>query len=134
MVVVQLPDGSTGEYALDDSDRALRLVTRCASFDLMTALTELGWRILDVTTDRDRERMTVLALSRRLLPPCQQHGISPLPAPRSSWSGPWGAGTIDWWPAPSTPLASDTTATSSRATATLVRRRTKGTDRASGVR
>jgi hypothetical protein len=62
MVVVQLPDGSTGEYALDDSDRALRLVTRCASFDLMTALTELGWRILDVTTDRDRERMTVLGV------------------------------------------------------------------------
>jgi hypothetical protein len=61
MVVMQLPDGSTGEYALDDSDRVLRLVSRYASFDLMTALNELGWRILDVTTDRERERITVLA-------------------------------------------------------------------------
>ena len=61
MVVMQLPDGSTGEYALDDSDRVLRLVSRYASFDLMTALNELGWRILDVTTDRERERITVPA-------------------------------------------------------------------------
>ena len=61
MVVMQLPDGSTGEYALDDSDRVLRLVSRYASFDLMTALNELGWRILDVTTDRERDRITVLA-------------------------------------------------------------------------
>jgi len=61
MVVMQLPDGSTGEYTLDDSDHALRLVSRYASFDLITALNESGWRILDVTTDRERERMTVLA-------------------------------------------------------------------------
>ena len=55
MVVIDLPDGSTSEYALDDSDRALRLVSRYASFDLMTALTELGWRIREITTDRERK-------------------------------------------------------------------------------
>jgi hypothetical protein len=54
MVVMELPDGSTGEYALDDSDRALRLVSHYASFDLMTALSG-GWRIRDVTTERERE-------------------------------------------------------------------------------
>jgi hypothetical protein len=63
MVVVQLPTGSTAEYELDDSDGGLRLVSRYASFDLMTALNEMGWRILDITTDRERERV---ASPRRL--------------------------------------------------------------------
>jgi len=58
MVIVQLPAGSTAEYELDDSDGGLRLVSRYASFDLMTALNESGWRIVDATTDRERERMT----------------------------------------------------------------------------
>jgi hypothetical protein len=66
MVVMQLPDGSTAEYALDESDRALRLVSNCASFDLMTALTELGWRIRDATTDRERQQLAALAAGRNV--------------------------------------------------------------------
>jgi hypothetical protein len=83
MVIMELPDGTTCEYALDDSDPALRLVSRCASFDLMTALTELGWRIRDVTTDRERARVTAQSFLPEVplaRPPCQ------LPA-RSAQSG-----------------------------------------------
>jgi hypothetical protein len=77
MVIMDLPDGTTCEYALDDSDPALRLVSRCASFDLMTALTESGWRIRDITTDRERERVA----SQRFRPEYQQHSsLCQLPA------------------------------------------------------
>jgi hypothetical protein len=58
MVIMELPDGTTCEYALDDSDHALRLASRYASFDLRTVLTEWGWRIRAITTDRERERVT----------------------------------------------------------------------------
>jgi hypothetical protein len=67
MVVMQLPDGSTAEYALNESDRALRLVSSCASFDLMTALTEWGWRIRDATTDRERQQLAALAAGRNVV-------------------------------------------------------------------
>jgi hypothetical protein len=60
MVIMELPDGTAVEYALDDSDPALRLVSRYASFDLRTALTELGWRIRDITTDRERRLLPCL--------------------------------------------------------------------------
>jgi hypothetical protein len=65
MVVMQLPDGTTAEYQLDDSDCELRLVSasRGASYDLITVLTEAGWRIRDITTELEGERL------RRLLTP-----------------------------------------------------------------
>jgi hypothetical protein len=66
MLIMELPDGTTCDYVLDDSDTALRLVSRYASYDLRTALTELGWRIRDITTDRERERVT----SQSCLPEC----------------------------------------------------------------
>jgi hypothetical protein len=75
MVIMELPDGTTCEYALDDSDPALRLVSRCASFDLMTALTEMGWRIRDITTDRERDRVTAQSFRPEVplaRPRCQQ--------------------------------------------------------------
>jgi hypothetical protein len=61
MVVMQLPDGTTGQFTLDDTDNGLRLVRRYVSFDLMTALNELGWRIRDITTDRERERVATVS-------------------------------------------------------------------------
>jgi hypothetical protein len=65
MVIMELPDGSTRDYTLDDSDRALRLVSPYASYDLITALND-GWRIRDVTTDRERELvLTIHAIRDR---------------------------------------------------------------------
>ena len=65
MVVMQLPDGTTAEYLLDDTDHELRLVSasRGVSYDLITVLTEAGWRIRDITTGLECERL------RRLLTP-----------------------------------------------------------------
>jgi hypothetical protein len=87
MVIMELPDGTTCEYALNDSDSdpALRLVSRCASFDLVTALTEMGWRIRDVTTHRERERVTAQSFLPEVplaRPPCQQPVRSARSAPR----------------------------------------------------
>jgi len=63
MVVMQLPDGSTAEFLLDDTDHELRLVSasRYVSYDLVTVLTEADWRIRDITTELECERL------RRLL-------------------------------------------------------------------
>ena len=68
MVIMQLPDGTTAEYLLDDTDHELRLVSvsRSVSYDLITALREAGWRIRDITTDLERERL------RRLLTPARR--------------------------------------------------------------
>jgi hypothetical protein len=68
MVVMQLPDGSTAEFLLDDTDHELRVVSgsRCVSYDLVTVLTEAGWRIRDITTDLECERL------RRLLTPARR--------------------------------------------------------------
>jgi hypothetical protein len=67
MVVMQLPDGTTAEFRLDAADDELRLVSasRCVSYDLIAVLTEAGWRIRDITTNLECERL------RRLLTPAR---------------------------------------------------------------
>jgi hypothetical protein len=57
MVVMQLPNGTVCQFLLEeDTHHGLRLVTRCASYNLLTAVNELGWRILDITTILERWR------------------------------------------------------------------------------
>jgi hypothetical protein len=57
MVVMQLPNGTLGQFLLEeDTHHGLRLVARCASYNLLTAVNELGWRILDITTILERRR------------------------------------------------------------------------------
>ena len=68
MVVMQLPNGTTGEYLLDDTDHRLRLVSRCVSYDLLAVLHDAGWRIWDITTDLERERLAELLTSERRRP------------------------------------------------------------------
>jgi hypothetical protein len=65
MVVMQLPDGTAHDFLLDDTHHALRLVSHCASYDLLTVLTDSGWRILDVTTDRELQCLAALLTSAR---------------------------------------------------------------------
>jgi hypothetical protein len=57
MVIMQLPNGIVSQFLLEeDTHHELRLVTRCASYNLLTAVNELGWRILDITTILERRR------------------------------------------------------------------------------
>jgi hypothetical protein len=56
MVVMQLPNGTVCQFLLENTHHELRLVTRCASYNLLTAVNELGWRILDITTILERRR------------------------------------------------------------------------------
>ena len=57
MVVMQLPDGTTGEYRLRSTPRGLRLERSCASYDLLTLICEAGWVIREVKTDIARTRL-----------------------------------------------------------------------------
>jgi hypothetical protein len=57
MVIIQTPNGTTGEYRLRPSESGLRLEGRCASLDLRTMLVEAGWRIQAVKTARARKRL-----------------------------------------------------------------------------
>ena len=75
MLVMQLPDGTTGEYRLRSTARGLRLVRSCASYDLLTLVCEAGWIIREVKTDIARTR-----LMRAFGPGARR------PASRSSWA------------------------------------------------
>ena len=57
MVVIELPDGTTCEYGLRPSERGLRLVQSCTSYDLLVMLREAGWRIQAVKGETDRLRL-----------------------------------------------------------------------------
>jgi hypothetical protein len=57
MVVMKLPDGTTCEYLLQKTEDGLRLVRPYASYDLLTAVREAGWRIQEVKTDLERKRL-----------------------------------------------------------------------------
>jgi len=66
MVIMQLPDGSSAEFLLDDDDDELRLVSpsRYVSYDLVTVLTEANWRVRDITTRQECERLRRLLTTR----------------------------------------------------------------------
>jgi hypothetical protein len=57
MVIMQTPDGTTGEYHLRPTESGLRLEGRCASYDLRTMVMKEGWRIQAVKTARGRKRL-----------------------------------------------------------------------------
>ena len=57
MLVMQLPDGTLGEYRLRSTPRGLRLERSCASYDLLTLICEAGWIIREVKTDIARTRL-----------------------------------------------------------------------------
>ena len=75
MLVMQLPDGTTGEYRLRSTPRGLRLDRSCASYDLLTLVCEAGWIIREVKTDIARTR-----LMRAFGPRARR------PGRRSSWA------------------------------------------------
>jgi hypothetical protein len=58
MVLVLLPDGTTCECRLQQTEHGLRLVRACASYDLHTMLQEAGWRILEVKTAAEIDCLT----------------------------------------------------------------------------
>jgi len=57
MVVMQMPDGTTRQYALRASESGLRLVRAFASYDLLAMLRDARWRIHAVTDEADRMRL-----------------------------------------------------------------------------
>jgi hypothetical protein len=57
MLVMRLPDGTKCEYRLQSTNRGLRLVTSCASYDVVTMVRDAGWTIDEVKTDIARKRL-----------------------------------------------------------------------------
>jgi hypothetical protein len=77
MVIIQTPNGLTGEYRLRPSESGLRLEGRSVSLDLRTMMVEEGWRIQVVKTARARKRLrwagfAVINAECRHAPPCAQ--------------------------------------------------------------
>ena len=66
MVIMQLPNGTTCECALRLTKYGLRLVRLYASYDLLVAVNEMGWRIKDVKTELARKRLKRQFASREL--------------------------------------------------------------------
>jgi hypothetical protein len=48
---MQTPMGHVGEYELHATERGLRLVARCASYDLMTMVRDAGWKVAAAEDD-----------------------------------------------------------------------------------
>jgi hypothetical protein len=57
MLLMQLPDGTTCECQLRSTKWGLRLVRRCASFDLLAMVRDGGWVIREVKTDAARRHL-----------------------------------------------------------------------------
>jgi hypothetical protein len=62
MVVMEAPDGSTREYQLHSGPQGLRLVGRCASYDLATMMREVGWQIVEVRSKAARRLLAKAGL------------------------------------------------------------------------
>jgi hypothetical protein len=65
MVIIQMPNGTTGEYRLRVTKNGLRLEGRCASYHLMTMLSESDWRIRGAKTARARKQLIAAGLLAR---------------------------------------------------------------------
>ena len=59
MVVMRLPDGTTCEYRLQQTNNGLRLVRSCASYDLLTLVRDAGWRIETVKPHLARQYLAL---------------------------------------------------------------------------
>jgi hypothetical protein len=62
MVVMEAPDGSTREYQLHSGPQGVRLVGRCASYDLATMMREVGWQIVGVRSEAARRLLAKAGL------------------------------------------------------------------------